>query len=259
MSVPAGAFNLAPCVLTGLRPHRPCRSLWHGRVDRLLTALHGLSTEALLLHCQLVARSATRSLVEAGIVRVLVSSIASSAVPTETLVTAFATVTALIDAAKAAEPDSSMLEATVAAELLEKGLLSALKVAIREEWAPERFGGRHRSRRPASNPPSCAGPLSRRPHRLSLSPAVAVRSGAAAIGEIFRLQCRLLHCALSPCMRETVPPEFMHAPLIHVAFIVSGAPAGENIGLLASPGHWPRGGRGGCAGPGRSYAPQSAA
>jgi hypothetical protein len=93
----------------------------------------------------------------------------------------------------------------------------------------------------------------------SLSPAVAVRSGAAAIGEIFRLQCRLLHCALSPRMRETVPPEFMHAPLIHVAFIVSGAPAGENIGLLASPGHWPRGGRGGCAGPGRSYAPQSAA
>ena len=109
--MPAGAFNLAPCVLTGLRPHRPCRSLWHGRVDRLLTALHGLSTEALLLHCQLVARSATRSLVEAGIVRVLVSSIASSAVPTETLVTAFATVTALIDAAGARATAAGMADA----------------------------------------------------------------------------------------------------------------------------------------------------
>ena len=177
VSVPTGAVTRAPCVLTGLRPHRPCRSLWHGRVDRLLTALHGLSTEALLLHCQHVARSATRSLVEAGIVRVLVSSIASSAVPTETLVTAFATVTALIDAANAAEPDSSMLEATVAAELLEKGLLSALKVAIREEWAPERFGGRHRSRRPASNPPCSDGPL---PLSLSSTAAFHPRSRCAA-------------------------------------------------------------------------------
>ena len=50
---------------------------------------------------------------------------------------------ALLDAAKAAEPTSSLLEATVAADLLQHGLLPALKVAVRDEWAPERSGGRH--------------------------------------------------------------------------------------------------------------------
>ena len=55
---------------------------------------------------------------------------------------------------------------------------------MREEWAPERSGGRH--------------------------------SGAAAIGELFRLQCRLLHSALCPRMRDDLPPGFSHAPLIHV-------------------------------------------
>ena len=56
---------------------------------------------------------------------------------------AFGSVVALLDAAKAAEPSSSMLEATVAADLLQHGLLAALKVAVRDEWAPERSGGRH--------------------------------------------------------------------------------------------------------------------
>ena len=89
---------------------------------------------------------------------------------------------ALLDAAKAAEPTGSLLEATVAADLLQHGLLPALKVrlrvrvrvgvrvgvrvrvrvrvrvaadllqhgllpalkvAVRDEWAPERSGGRH--------------------------------------------------------------------------------------------------------------------
>ena len=31
----------------------------------------------------------------------------------------------------------------VAADLLQHGLLPALKVAVRDEWAPERSGGRH--------------------------------------------------------------------------------------------------------------------
>ena len=203
------------------------RSLWSTRVERLLGALQGTPSEPLLLHVRHVARRAAPALVTAGalhpyyphhfttpcsrhtscatpptphlltlphralaagVVPVLIKCIAEGdALPTGGLQSAFSSVTALLDAAKAADPKTSMLEASVAAELLQKGLLAALKVAVREEWAPERSGGRH--------------------------------SGAAAIGELFRLQCRLLHSALCPRMRDDLPPGFSHAPLIHVVSV----------------------------------------
>ena len=213
------------------------RSLWSTRVERLLGALQGTPSEPLLLHVRHVARRAAPALVTAGalhpyyphhfttpcsrhtsyahlltlphralaagVVPVLIKCIAEGdALPTGGLQSAFSSVTALLDAAKAADPKTSMLEASVAAELLQKGLLAALKVAVREEWAPERSGGRH--------------------------------SGAAAIGELFRLQCRLLHSALCPRMRDDLPPGFSHAPLIHVVSVALVSVSSHSTVLDAS-------------------------
>ena len=213
------------------------RSLWSTRVERLLGALQGTPSEPLLLHVRHVARRAAPALVTAGalhpyyphhfttpcsrhtsyahlltlphralaagVVPVLIKCIAEGdALPTGGLQSAFSSVTALLDAAKAADPKTSMLEASVAAELLQKGLLAALKVAVREEWAPERSGGRH--------------------------------SGAAAIGELFRLQCRLLHSALCPRMRDDLPPGFSHAPLIHVVSVALVSVSSHSTVLHAS-------------------------
>ena len=102
--------------------------LWATRVERLLSALQEAPSEPLLLHVRHVAHRAAPELVDAGAVPALIASIAhGEALPTGGLQRAFGTVTALLDAAKAADA-TSMLEATVAAELLQKGLLRALKV-----------------------------------------------------------------------------------------------------------------------------------
>ena len=102
------------------------RSLWATRVERLLSALQGTPSEPLLLHVRHLADRAAPELVASGIVPALIQCIADGdALPTGGLALAFGTVTALLDAAKAADPKTSMLEATVAAELLQKNLLGA--------------------------------------------------------------------------------------------------------------------------------------
>ena len=97
-------------------------------------------------------------------VPVLIKCIAEGdALPTGGLQSAFSSVTALLDAAKAADPKTSMLEASVAAELLQKGLLAALKVAVRGSGPPSDPADGTAERRRSENSSGCsAGCCTRR-------------------------------------------------------------------------------------------------